>query len=104
MIDIVSYENGQDMGVADTVAPRAANILSVQTNSLFYAAALGIDLAYFLREDIAFQNASFKSYLVQVLAAWSINVASVMNLINNLSETLTFNLAPDEKTGSLMAR
>lgn len=102
MIDIISI--GTDLDIADSVAPRAANILSVQTNSLYYARELGIDLAYFLRPDVEFQNSSFRAYLVQRLATFSINVASVDELIQDLNSVLGFNLVADETNGSLIAR
>ncbi len=102
MIDIVSI--GTDIGTFNTDVSRAANILSVQVGALEYAPNLGIDLNYFLSSDFSFQNESFKSYLIQVLANKGINVASVAELIDNLFTTFTFNLVPDQTVGSLIAR
>lgn len=102
MIDIISAdENG--MGVYNTQTQRAKNILSVQLGSLMYAPKIGVDLAYFLREDITFENEGFKAYLIQVLASQSINVASVDQVIHSLYESYTFNLTSSENTGSLVA-
>ncbi len=100
MIDIVSF--GADIGLYDTQAPRAGNILSVQLGSLEYAPTLGIDLRYFLREDFRFQNESFKAYLIQILAENSINVSSVLDQVSNLHRKYTFDLSPPETSGGLV--
>ena len=103
MIDITSgTENG--LGVYDTNNFRAKNLLNVQLGSLEYAPQLGIDLNYFLSEEFEFQNESFRSYLVQVLATNGINVTSVNSEIANLVNNLTFNLEPTEQSGGLIAR
>lgn len=104
MIDIVSTIQGQDMGVFDTQTCRAANILSVQLGALEYEPTLGIDLKYFLSEEFQFQNASFRAYLIEVLANNGINVASVLEQIENLFTVLTFNISTDDKTSGLIAR
>jgi hypothetical protein len=104
MIDIVSATDGLDLGLFDTQAPRAANILSVQLDALEYAPDLGIDLAFFLSEDFRFQNESFKAYLIEVLANRGINVASLVDEVENLFSQYTFNLAPDETSTGLIAR
>lgn len=104
MIDIVSLHNGLDMGVFDTQTERAKNILSIQVLSLEYAPDLGIDLKYFLSENFRFQNESFKSYLIQVLANQGVNVASVLDTVNNLYTKYTFNLTKDESGSSLIVR
>lgn len=104
MIDIVSANQGQDLGIYDTETMRAANILSVQLRSLEYAKDLGIDLEYFLFEDFQFQNDSFKAYLVQVLANRGINVSSVTEILNTLYSQYTFNIASNENSTGLIAR
>ncbi len=103
MIDIVSANEGLDLGLFDTQTCKAANVLSVQIRDLEYAPQLGIDLKYFLSEDFRFQNASFKAYLVEVLANNRINVSSVMDQLNSLYSVYTFNLSAEEKSG-LIAR
>ncbi len=102
MIDIVSSIQGQDMGMFDTDTCRAANILSVQLGSLEYEPNLGIDLKYFLSEDFQFQNASFKAYLIEVLANNRINVASVLDQIEALFHVYTFNISAEDKTSGLV--
>jgi hypothetical protein len=102
MIDIVSV--GDDIGIFDTQNFRAANILSVQIGNLDYAPDLGIDLRYFLSEEFRFQNESFKAYLIQVLANYAINVASVIDTVENLHRQYTFNLVPAESDGGMIAR
>lgn len=104
MIDIVSNSTGHDMGIFDTQTCRAANILSVQLGALEYEPTLGIDLRYFLSPDFRFQNASFKAYLIEVLANNGINVASVLEEIENLFSTYTFNISADDTTSGLIAR
>ncbi len=103
MIDIVSAKEGLDLGVFDTQTCKAANVLSVQIGALEYAPKLGIDLKYFLSEDFRFQNASFKAYLVEILANNNINVSSVIDQMESLFAVYTFNLSADEKSG-LIAR
>lgn len=104
MKDIISLNDGEDLGLFDTQTPKASNILSVQLGALTYAEELGIDLKYFLSEDFKFQNESFKSYLIQVLANNSINVASVLDEAENLFRNYTFNLTPAETESALLAR
>ena len=104
MIDIVSAEQGLDLGLYDTQTTKAANILSVQLGDLEYAQDLGIDLRYFLSEDFKFQNESFKSYLVEVLANSGINVSSVIDVLQRLHAEYTFNLTPEETSTGMIAR
>lgn len=103
MIDIVGADSG-GLEVYDTQVSKAANILSVQLGSLEYAPDLGIDLKYFLSEDLRFQNESFKAYLVERLANRGVNVTSVVETIENLFSEYTFNLSPPETTTGLIAR
>lgn len=104
MIDIVSAEQGKDLGMYSTQTTKAGNILSVQIGALEYAPDLGINLAYFLSEDFQFQNESFKSYLIQILANNGINVANVTETINALFSELSFNLSAEETGTELIAR
>lgn len=103
MIDIVSANEGLDLGVFDTQTCKAANILSVQLGALEYAPELGIDLRYFLSENFRFQNESFRAYLVEILAKNSINVATVVEVVDKLFKTYTFKISADDKSG-LIAR
>lgn len=102
MIDISSV--GTDIGLYDSQNMRAGNILSVQLGSLQYAQNVGIDLRYFLSENFRFQNESFKAYLIQRLAENSINVASVVETVENLFNQFTFNITPSESDSSLVSR
>lgn len=104
MIDIVSFNDGEDLGVQNTQVPRAANILSVQLGSLEYAQEIGIDLKYFLSQDFKFENESFRSYLIEVLANSGINVSKVTDLVNTLYNKFIFELAPEETDAGLVAR
>lgn len=103
MIDIVSSdENG--METYNTQTERAANILSVQLGALEYEKTIGIDLRYFLSDELRFQNESFKAYIVQVLATKGINVANLVETIEDLASRFTINLTPDETSGGMIAR
>ncbi len=104
MIDIVSATAGLDLGVFNTQAPRAANILSIQVGSLEYAEDLGIDLAFFLSEEFRFENDAFKAYLIDILAQRGINVAALTETIESLFSRYVFNLSPDETSTGLIAR
>lgn len=104
MIDIISTTNGLDIGVYDTNTTKAANVLSVQLGALEYAPDLGIDLNYFLSEDFRFQNESFKSYCVNILAQNGINVTEVLDENQSLFSDFIFNISPNETTTGLIAR
>ena len=91
MIDIISTTDGLDIGVYDTNTNKAANVLSVQLGALEYAPDLGIDLNYFLSEDFRFQNDSFKSYCVNILAQNGINVTEVLDVTQSLFSDFIFN-------------
>lgn len=102
MIDISG--TGTDIRLFDSQVPRATNILSVQLGALEYAKDLGIDLKYFLTEDLEIQNESFNSYLVEVLARNGINVASMTEVVNNLSQELRIAISPDDNGTGLIAQ
>lgn len=96
--DIVSTD-GKDLGIAKTDVARAANILSVQLGSLEYALTFGIDLAFFLTSDFAFQNESFKAYCVERLLAHQVNVVNAIEVVNQLDKTILFSVG-DNDTGT----
>ena len=104
MIDIIGLTDTGDLKLFDTQTEKGKNVLSVQLGALEYAPAFGIDLKYFLSEDFKFQNESFKSYLVQILAENGINVATVIETVQNLAEEYEFKIIPPESSGSLIAR
>lgn len=104
MIDLIPpSEPGLDSGTYDTQNYRAANILAVQLGALEYAQDLGIDLRYFLSENFKFQNESFKSYCVEVLANQGINVSEVLESKDKLFSQFEFLLTPQETTTGLVA-
>ncbi len=103
MIDIVGFTS-KGMEVYNTQTERAANILGVQLGDLEYAQDLGIDLRYFLTENIQFQNENFKGYLVQTLASRGINVASMIEVLSALDSNYNINLSPEETSTGLVAR
>lgn len=102
MKDIISANNGEDLGVQDSIVPKAGNILSVQQASLKYAQDLGVDLAYFLSPEFQFQNDSFKSYLVQRLTEQQVNVSKVIETLEAFIQRLTFVVAETKNTGGLI--
>ena len=103
MIDIVSADE-LGLGLYNTDVEKAKNVLSIQLGSLSFLQDFGIDLKYFLSEDFAFENESFKSYCVQRLANYAINVTSVIQVVNSLSEDLKFNIGANPSDGSLVVR
>lgn len=102
MTDIVSID--EDLGLFDTQTEKAKNILSVQLGELTYLPDFGVDLKYFLSEDLIFQNESFKAYLIEVLASNGINVATVDDDVEALFRQYTFNLTPEETSTGLIVR
>lgn len=102
MKDILYSAQGLDLGVFDTQTAKAGNILSVQLGSLEYLPNFGIDLAYFMQSDFKFQNASFKAYLIEVLANNAINVASIVQQIEDLFVDYSFNITDNPTTTSLV--
>ncbi len=104
MIDLLSDIQVDDLGLVDTEVERAGNILGVQLGSLEYAPQLGIDLTFFLSPDFKFQNDSFKSYLTNVLANQSINVASIVETVETFHRKYAFNLTNQTAQSGLIAR
>jgi hypothetical protein len=104
MIDIVSANDGEDFGIQDTQAPRAANILSVQFGALEYEPDLGPDLKFFLAKEFNFENEAFEAYLITLLANRGINVTEVIKQGETLSENYIFKIRPEQNDTSLIAR
>lgn len=103
MLDIVSIKDGFDLGVADAVAPKAANLVSTQVGDLEYAPAFGVDLKFFIQTDFQFQNESFKAYLVDRLTQNQINVSQVIEVIESLQRKYTFKVGDANKVEGLIA-
>lgn len=103
MIDIVSFTTGFDMGVQDTIVPKAGNLLETQLGSLDYAPTFGVDLDYFLSSIFKFQNETFKAYLVERMINNQINVNEVVETIERFSETFTWDVGDaSTQTGGLI--
>ena len=90
MKDIIEVNDGEDLGVFDSIVAKAGNVLSVQLGDLEYAPDFGVDLRYFLTSDLQFQNQSFKAYLVQRLTESQVNVAQVIDTIESLFQKYTY--------------
>lgn len=102
MIDIVEVTH--DLIVYDTNIPKASNILKTQVGSLTFAPDFGIDLKYFLTENLRFQNESFKAYIIQVLANHGINANAIIDDVEALYSKYTITVNPENNTTSLVAR
>lgn len=89
MIDIIGIGGG-DLVLANSLVPKATNLLQVQIGSLEYASDFGIDLEFFLDPDFQFQNESFKSYLIQRLSENHVNVNQVTDLLQQFFLKWTF--------------
>jgi hypothetical protein len=92
MLDIIEIEDGKDLLILDSVVKRAANVISTQLGSLEYAPDFGVDLKYFLQDQIQFQNDSFKAYLVQRLTEHQINVSEVIEVLDSFSSKFGFSV------------
>lgn len=102
MKDIIDI--GSDLVIEDSQVPRAANILSTQLGSLEYAQDFGVDMKYFLQEGIAFQTASYVSYITRILANAGINVKSIVETVGRLQTDLDIDLKAAEESTALIAR
>ncbi len=90
MIDIIELNDGEDLGLTDTVVMKASNLCSVQLGSLEYAQSFGVDLNFFLSSEFQIQVESFRSYLVQRIVENQINVTEVITTINTFSHKYTY--------------
>lgn len=90
MKDVIYAESGADLGVANSVIPKAANILSVQIGSLDYAPEFGVDKRYFLETPVLFQNESLKAHFVERLSFYQINVGQVVETFREFLLKYTF--------------
>ncbi len=89
-LDIVEFTDGLDLGVSATAVCKAGNVLSCQLGKLEYIPDFGVDFRYFLESPFQFQNAAFKSYLIERLTHHQINVSDVIDTIETLFEKFTF--------------
>lgn len=96
MKDIVKIENGKDLFIGDSAAPKAANVVGTQIGSLTYAPEFGSDLKYFLKSQLQFQNASFQAYLIERLTLHQVNVAEVTDVVETFQETFGFKVGDSE--------
>src|SRR5690606_28744046 len=103
MLDIVRIENGEDLGLANTSAPKAANVVSTQIGTLEYAPDFGVDLKFFLQEGLEFQNQSFVSYIVERLSQHHISVSEVIEVVESLANRYTYKVGEGQsQAGSLI--
>lgn len=100
--DITSID-GADLGVAQSEAERAGNLLATQIGTLEYAPTAGIDKKFFLESEFRIQNSSFRAYCVQRLLEQRVNVVNVINQIGMLSATNLFAVGTSENNGEMIA-
>ena len=99
MIQDMQIQNGKDLLVYATEAPRAANVLSVQLSALEYAEDFGIDLKFFLESEFSIQPESFKAYCVQRLLQHGVNVAKTVDVVNTFHTAIIFGIGSSETKG-----
>lgn len=106
MKDITSISQGEDgdLTILDADTPKAGNVLQIQLGDLEYAPDFGIDIEFFLDEQLAFQNDTFKSYLVQRLAEHRVNVTQVLDVLQEFERNLTFMVGNVEPVSGGMIR
>lgn len=90
MLDALTPTDGKDLQLADSIAPKAGNVVNVQLGSLRFAPDFGVDLKYFIASEFQFQAESFKAYLVQRLTQHQINVSKVVSLLDGFTQNNTF--------------
>jgi hypothetical protein len=100
--DIVTLSDGLDLGIQQSEAPRAGNVLATQLASLDFAPEFGIDKKYFLESEFQIQTASFKAYCVQRLLEHRINVVNVVDVVQTLFSTSSFLIGSSENDGALI--
>ncbi len=72
MIDVEFVDNMPKF--SNTVVHKAANCITTQLESLYYAQKFGVDLKRFLDPDVEIQTETFKAYTVQQLTDNGVNV------------------------------
>lgn len=103
MLKDIVLTTGDDLGVQQTEAPRAGNILATQLTSLEFAQTFGIDLRFFLESEFRIQTETFKAYCVQRLLESRVNVVNVITTVETLFSELTFAVGSSENNGSMIA-
>lgn len=93
MFDIIEIRDEADLGIADTVVPRAANLISTQINSIDYWYDWGVDLKFFVFSDLQIQRASFKAHLIERMAYYQINVNSIIEEFDSLFMRLIWDVS-----------
>lgn len=102
MIDITKVVLGKDLFVEDSVAPKAANVISTQLGSLDYAVDFGADQQYFLDQQLEFQTQSYVAYLVERLSIHGINVSDVTEVLTTFTNMFTFSVGSQEIQGKIV--
>lgn len=94
---------GKDLQLGPADLYRAANVLSIQIGSLEYEPDFGVDVKYFLESEFEIQTVSFQSYLVQRLLEHQIPVLTVVKVVEQFVQRLTFNIG-DSSSGTELIR
>lgn len=102
LLDIVKIENGKDLRVEQSEAPRAASVLQTQVGTLEYAKGFGVDLKFFLDSELRIQPESFQSYCVNRLLQHQVNVVNVVSVVSTFMSNTVFAIGSSESDGSLI--
>lgn len=97
--DIVGIPDGTDLQLARSDVAKAANVLSVQLGELEYAPNFGVDHKYFLDAEVAFQNESYRAYLVQRLVEHQVNIMQCVSTLSAFMETITYQVGEPFENG-----
>lgn len=92
MIDLVTFQTGFDLGIADTITPKAGNLLGTQLGSLDYAPLFGVDLHYYLTTNFKIQMETFKAYLIGQMIQNQINVNDVEETLTTFTDVLSWDV------------
>ncbi|MDR3112941.1 MAG: hypothetical protein LBU09_01015 [Endomicrobium sp.] len=71
---------------------KAENILKTQSGSLAYASSFGIDLDFFLINDVSFQNESLNAYIIDVLTKHYLTVADYSVVLKDFFANLNLKI------------
>jgi|SRR6478609_895232 len=102
MLDISQVPDGKDLVLTETLATKAANVVSIQIGDLEYAPNFGVDFRYFLTSNLEFQNQSFKAYIIQTLSQNQVNVSNAVEVVEALYERIIFSVGDSKVKRGLL--
>lgn len=102
MIDIFKVEDGEDLVMRDSIAPKGGNVLSIQLGELSYEPDFGVDFRFFMGPEFKFQNSSFRAHLVQRLTEHFVNVVTLAAESRVFEDVLTFTVGDVDSEGLIL--